>query len=191
MAAIFKPNTSPKQKLIAYLIFGVLALSLAGMFNNILVDDAISAILTKIALSISLVLIAVVTFFLFKNDSSLRAQINRQNKSPWLLFICFAISIPIFMHLALAQGIPATLHFIFSSESKIEVTVRGKSSSYRSKSCKGGVYLEGYNSFLNSRICGIDRQTWQSLSSGDQLMLHGSKSFFGFHYKRYQTVLNR
>lgn len=65
------------------------------------------------------------------------------------------------------------------------MTVRAKRNPYRSRDCSGKLWLDEYKYFANDFICGVKKEHWEMLESGDKLILVGMVSTFGFEFKGY------
>ena len=85
-------------------------------------------------------------------------------------------------------SLPALIHKVVSKkEHTASFIVDYKNSEYlkRRPHCNGGVYIH-YNVLIKNQVCGIPRDLWQNIRAGDTLELTGTKSYFGFHYTRFQ-----
>jgi len=79
-----------------------------------------------------------------------------------------------------------TLQHVFTSVDKeMNVSVVGKLASFTNKLCShgGGVYVVN-KQFIEGEalICQIPKSQWQVIRKGDNYLLEGSQSEYGFHY---------
>lgn len=188
MGLLFSESATPKQKALICFIVTILSLSITGMVSDTLVNEKIGVPLAWLSIITSIILIAYLQILLCIKSSSFRKNIEAQGKALWRTRLPLIIIIPIFIYPSIFKAVPATAHLFSSTSGNIEVTVSKRGSSYSSKTCNGGVYLQEYSLFMNTQICGIHKEHWNKLSSGDQLRLYGQKSPFGFTFERYQVL---
>lgn len=62
------------------------------------------------------------------------------------------------------------------------LTVEGVSRSYRSKHCKGKIYVKELKLNMFNHLCVRNERVRSSLEVGDSIKVYGSFSVFGFNY---------
>ena len=157
----------------------------AGVLFNVLAHDSIAKYVF-IACFIATALI--VKLYISATNEIQKRDGAKKTKTNYIVIFITVIFAFGYVYLSLMKGVPAALHALTSEEGNLVVTVDFKPSRYSDRRCAGGIYLKGYNYFLNNRICGIGKETWDSLRSGDSLTLFGSKSLFGFRYSKYKKL---
>lgn len=155
---------------------------MVGLFSNILIHENVARVLFKSSIIITIIL----SFGIFR--LAIKKSKNTGIKNYIITFICTPLFIFGLVYLSTLRGMPSIIHVLISSESSMKVTTLKRSSIYRSKHCKGKVYIQGYSLFLNDRICKIQKGVWNDLEHNDSLLLTGNSSFLGFTYNRYRKL---
>ncbi|GIU38114.1 hypothetical protein L2719_07225 [Shewanella schlegeliana] len=188
MANIFAPKTTRTQKVLAYISMLLLALMLVAVFSNTLVNDEVYEQLSLFAAVLSLLLLIAMFWSLKQKHSWLRIKLDNPPRSPIKVILSVTIAIPILLHFSLAKGLPVVIHTLLADKAVVVATIDDKRFGYYSRTCDGGLYLQGYRFWGNDYICGISKQDWDSYQSGDKLVLYGDKSLMGFTYQKYTQL---
>ncbi|MCG9730875.1 hypothetical protein L1D44_13655 [Shewanella sp. Isolate13] len=188
MGNIFAPKTTRTQKVLGYFFMLLLALMMVAVFSNTLVNDVIYERLSLLAAALSLLLLIALFWGLKQKNSWIRVNLDNQARSPLKVIFSVTIGLPIILHFSLAKGLPVVLHTFTADKAVVIATIDDKRFGYYSRTCDGGLYLEGYRFWGNDYICGISKQDWDSYQAGDKLALYGNKSRIGFTYQKYTLL---
>ena len=174
-----------KQSIFLIIILILSFLLLWGAFSKLIVNENLfiyhwSKILT-------LILTIYLLNLLFKKNSWLQKGFKLQNgNSKIKQALSIIIGVPILSIIFLERSVPTTLHYFFSKPSEQIVTIEKKIEGRR-KFCDNGAIIKNYNSF-NGKICGLDDDIINKISTGDKLVLFGNSSIFGFTYDKYKYI---
>ncbi|MEZ9595902.1 hypothetical protein AB4298_14800 [Shewanella sp. 10N.261.52.F9] len=188
MGNIFAPKTTRTQKVLGYFFMLLLALMMVAVFSDTLVNDVLYEPLSFFAASLSVLLLFALFWGLRQKNSWLRVNLDNQPRSPIKVILSVTIGIPILLHFSIAKGLPVLLHSFVADKAVVIATIDDKRFGYYSRTCDGGLYLQGYRFWGNDYICGISKQDWDSYQSGDKLALYGENSLFGFTYQKYTLL---
>ncbi len=174
-----------KSKIFVSIILILGCATWAGILFNVLAHDSIA----KHVLIICFIVTTLIVKLYISAANEIQKRDGTKKSKTSYIAICITVIFAFgYVYLFLMKGIPAALHALTSKEGSLVVTVDFKPSRYSGSRCAGGIYLKGYNYFLNNKICGIGKETWDSLRPGDSLTLFGSKSLFGFRYSKYKKL---
>lgn len=183
MGILFAEGATRNQKIGISIVICVSLLVILGIFNGTLVNNSVLKVAAIVTAFLSIVCVPLTirpVLHMYAHEYAGR-PIKR-----WRMYLGFTLMVLIFLYIATARGIPIILNYILSSPGEIIVTIRSKDSDYKTKHCRaGGINVVEFNLFLNSEICGFQREHWEVFKPGDQLTLLGRKSPFGFSYQRY------
>lgn len=171
---IFRNGVQLRQKLLFCLMLLGVGLIPGMIFSRVLVFEDVF-----IPLLYGSILISVVVTY---HVAVLLIHSNLKNK--WITLASIILGIPACSIIIIIEGLPSTAHIFLSYPHEMTVTVEYKSSSYQSTDCSGGINLLEFDYLLSNRVCGIGPDVWRNLNPGDQLVLPGSKSLFGFKYEK-------
>jgi len=174
-----------KSKIFIWTFFILGGTAWAGILFNVLADNSTSKSLFIICF---IVTAGVVKLFLSAKSEIQKKSDSEKPKPNYIGASIIVVFTFCYVYLSMMKGVPAALHALTSKEGSLVVTVDFKASRYSGSKCKGGIYLKGYNYFLNNKICGIGKETWDILRPGDSLILFGSKSLFGFRHTKYKKI---
>lgn len=174
-----------KSKVGSGILLLMVGVGIYGVFDNHIASSfGISvALWTSTLLSASLVIYLIASSM--NPDSHYREKLWERGKSPFWETLKAILVLPIFIFMLLFMGLPSILTQLFGNEGVLELTSSKKLASYNSTRCKGGVYLREYNSFLNNKLCGIQRPDWETIERGQKIQVFGKVSKFGFSSTRY------
>ena len=174
-----------------FLLVLMLVLSVAVIWFDILVPNAIYINLVEWALALSLAIFVLWVYSAFIGDTFMRRNmektLSQRGKRKWPVILGMALVFPIIFVLGFAKGIPLTEHYIFAKDAEIMLTVDRKGSSYYSKHCSGELYFREYPYLFNDSICGIQKADWEAIHAGQKIVLIGDQSHFGFVTKSYRV----
>lgn len=186
MSILFAKSATPSQKVGISVVLCVTLLSTFGIFNRTLVDEQVMRAAVIAAPFLTLLCLPLVVRPVLRNPS---LGFSKSRWKRWRMILGFAFIVWLFIHNAIARGLPIFCHYLVSSPGEITVTVTAKASEYKTKGCSSGrVTLTEFGSIWNSDLCGLQQAHWQRLKPGDKLLLQGQKSIFGFSVKRYGLI---
>jgi hypothetical protein len=171
-----------KERFIYTFIWLLLALSVYGIFSNVLINPPIGEALNIIGGILTILIsVSVVKLAWFGENSPFKVYDNFLQRAVVAMgYSCF-IHYSIF--LIFERGGPIVIHNFLPHESAIKI-VTVESVNATDKKCLGCVYIKGNTSSLDKKLCDIPDKLVSKLKADDKLTLHGTKSFIGFSYTR-------
>lgn len=177
---------TPFQNLIGYAItLPIAALIFIGLNSSFLASEehVIDFIFGGLAFSSIVLFLKFVT--IVNQGTTYTKKLRRRGVKPLTAFLVSIVAVPAFTTFAFYKGLPRAINYFISEPGEITVTVRAKRNPYRSRDCSGKLWLDEYKYFANDFICGVKKEHWEMLESGDKLILVGMVSTFGFEFKGY------
>jgi hypothetical protein len=162
--------------LITLTIFGFYAM----IFDWFIVSNSIYKLLCLFSSVGALIMGVLIYIDTYKKNFSnfMYARLDPKNKLSHkvIAFPVIVSGCQILTFVAVAYGIPASLHLMSNTEASIELVVEYKSSSSKNKHC---LDFEGFSLF-NGGFCRLPRHIWRAVEEGDHVYIYGSSSFWGF-----------
>lgn len=190
MEIFYKKSQTKYQKLATTILYLIFPLSFIGFFSRTLIYQWFLDLFFYPVLLMSLVVASVVAYqILFRVRDRVEGELKKRNKKLWTGVIGVYIFVPIFFYSALLKGVPVLIHSLTYSSSEVHLKVRKKSYRYSVKHCRSGaIFIEGYDYFLNDKLCGFIKSDWESIAAGDRIILMGKVSKFGFTVNKNQKL---
>jgi hypothetical protein len=187
-----RPKSSSTLLITNSILFLIIALSITGIWSNILIPNEMYIDLFWWSIVVSLILFVIWLYVSIFLDCYAKRNADKffkkSNRQKYTLIFGMGIGIPILVAPAITRGVPSIPHLFLGQHTEHTVTVSAKRGGYYGKTCSGGVELKEYSYLFNNKICGLKKSDWQSINVGGKLILIGNYSSYGFTTDRYRLV---
>ncbi|WP_105258326.1 MULTISPECIES: hypothetical protein [unclassified Pseudoalteromonas] len=187
-----KPQLSKKQeKLFQAIALAMCVLVFPPLFGGVFVNEELARALAWLSLPLTLALIALLTYALFKKSFRKKLEQTAGKFGQYFVLPVAYLLIPFFVYFPIAIGIPTLLHHIcypFANSTTLVLTIDRKGSSHKPGKwrCRGSIWLKEYQLPTNGNMCGMNSLIWGLLSPGDKITVYGKETVFGFSYDGYK-----
>jgi hypothetical protein len=192
---LFPKEATLNQKIAIVLSMLLAILTIFGivgyLFLHILINDNVFSALIIPTVVASLLIIIFLGKAVFNETSFVRKYANIMKQGPLKFILSMCLVVPVVLSIFITIALPSTLHIFASEPGDLVVTIKQKSLWYKSRTCDGSIYIEEHKNFMNNKVCGISKNDWDTLVSGDKIRLTGKKSYVGFNYDKYELLTRR